>query len=158
MSKCSKILKTSNEVGKYFLFFQYWIAKWWRFCRSSEHCVWLWLCLHPIFCHSKISFLWKIYDQDLILMDTIYLVRLAIIVLTCNKALTFWQHNLPSFCRFSSSFFKLLGTWWHWITVCAPMDLCRMESGYILNEAWDLYLFCNYASNVQMYFIGLQKS
>ena len=28
---------------------------------------------------------------------------------------------LASFCRFSSSFFKLLGTWWHWITFCAPM-------------------------------------
>ena len=34
---------------------------------------------------------------------------------------------LASFCRFSSSFFKLLGTWWHWITFCAPM----VSSGHV---------------------------
>ena len=65
--------------------------------------------------------------------------------------------NLASLSRFFSSFFKLLGTRWHQITICAPMDLCRLESGYILNEAWDLYFFWNDASNVKMYFIRLQK-
>ena len=34
---------------------------------------------------------------------------------------------LASFCRFSSIFFKLLGTWWHWITFCAPM----VSSGHV---------------------------
>ena len=34
---------------------------------------------------------------------------------------------LASFCRFSSISFKLLGTWWHWITICALLGHCVQE-------------------------------